>query len=147
MYYGLTNFYQNHRSYVKSRDDNQVSKFRFDLQRLKYLKSKSIINRLIHETVDIFVSSSWAIFFNLLTLLVLPLTNLKILATFRAERLPTVCFLVVYYRSFHYDQCQKHSLVEFSKHICRFHNFIVHQKWYDETTSWTQQDWHCFRRW
>lgn len=24
MYYGLTNFYQNHRRYVKSRDDNQL---------------------------------------------------------------------------------------------------------------------------
>lgn len=25
MYYGLTNFYQNHRRYVKSRDDNQLA--------------------------------------------------------------------------------------------------------------------------
>ena len=25
MYYGLTNFYQNHRRYVKSRDDTQLS--------------------------------------------------------------------------------------------------------------------------
>ena len=24
MYYGLTNYYQNHRRYVKSRDDNQL---------------------------------------------------------------------------------------------------------------------------
>lgn len=24
MYYGLSNFYQNHRRYVKSRDDNQL---------------------------------------------------------------------------------------------------------------------------
>ena len=24
MYYGLTNFYQNHRRYVRSRDDNQL---------------------------------------------------------------------------------------------------------------------------
>jgi LEM3 (ligand-effect modulator 3) family / CDC50 family len=24
VYYGLTNFFQNHRSYVKSRDDNQL---------------------------------------------------------------------------------------------------------------------------
>lgn len=25
MYYGLTNFYQNHRRYVRSRDDNQLN--------------------------------------------------------------------------------------------------------------------------
>jgi len=34
MYYGLSNFYQNHRRYVKSRDDSQLNG---DLNSLKVL--------------------------------------------------------------------------------------------------------------
>ena len=46
MYYGLTNFYQNHRRYVKSRDDNQLlgdirSKVSADCEPFGYFKNGS----------------------------------------------------------------------------------------------------------
>ena len=46
LYYGLTNFYQNHRSYVTSRDDNQL------LGKSEYLKSPDEQCKPLDEAYD-----------------------------------------------------------------------------------------------
>jgi LEM3 (ligand-effect modulator 3) family / CDC50 family len=65
MYYGLTNFYQNHRRYVKSRDDNQLlgelsqtvssdcSPFDRDLNGKPIVPCGAIANSLFNDTLKL----------------------------------------------------------------------------------------------
>lgn len=68
MYYGLTNFYQNHRRYVKSRDDNQLlGEFSntvssdcspFDLNNgIPIVPCGAIANSLFNDTLQLFSKS------------------------------------------------------------------------------------------
>lgn len=44
MYYGLSNFYQNHRRYVKSRDDSQLNGDASALLVSKMMKYENVID-------------------------------------------------------------------------------------------------------
>ncbi len=55
MYYGLSNFYQNHRRYVKSRDDSQLNG---DERSLKVLSIHPYIHPSIHLSIYLSISLS-----------------------------------------------------------------------------------------